>query len=189
MTGAQCGNPARWDLRGGPPAMAVPTATIRSATCAPAPWTAVTRSNRADHNRAARHGRRRGPRQRLRHCHFDGAKPLSIDLRSTANVRLRLRVILRRSELPCKSLVCRGHSRRQLRLWRLRRRNDLRLRTLASPRRYRAATAGRTPGFPASHGCGCSGCPRTRRTLIRRKASGRRNTQRTSRIRGLFTDL
>ena len=27
MTGAQCGNPARWDLRGGPPAMAVPTAT------------------------------------------------------------------------------------------------------------------------------------------------------------------
>src|SRR6516225_2166791 len=29
MTGAQCGNPARWDLRGGPPAMAVPTATIR----------------------------------------------------------------------------------------------------------------------------------------------------------------
>jgi hypothetical protein len=29
MTGAQCGNPARWDLRGGPPAMAVPTATNR----------------------------------------------------------------------------------------------------------------------------------------------------------------
>ena len=27
MTGAQCGNPARWDLRGGPPARAVPTAT------------------------------------------------------------------------------------------------------------------------------------------------------------------
>src|SRR5260370_42693888 len=26
--GAQCGNPARWDLRGGPPAKAVPTATI-----------------------------------------------------------------------------------------------------------------------------------------------------------------
>jgi hypothetical protein len=25
---SQCGNPARWDLRGGPPAMAVPTATI-----------------------------------------------------------------------------------------------------------------------------------------------------------------
>ena len=25
--GAQCGNPARWDLRGGPPARAVPTAT------------------------------------------------------------------------------------------------------------------------------------------------------------------
>ncbi len=25
--GAQCGSPARWDLRGGPPAMAVPTAT------------------------------------------------------------------------------------------------------------------------------------------------------------------
>ena len=28
--GAQCGNPARWDLRGGPPARAVPTATVRS---------------------------------------------------------------------------------------------------------------------------------------------------------------
>src|ERR1700745_1742192 len=27
MTGAQCGSSARWDLRGGPPAMAVPTAT------------------------------------------------------------------------------------------------------------------------------------------------------------------
>jgi Glyoxalase-like domain len=66
-----------------------------AATCAPAPWTAVTPSNRADHNRAARHGRRRadsagrrqrrrrGPRQRLRHCHFGGAKPLSIGLRST----------------------------------------------------------------------------------------------------------
>ena len=27
MTGAQCGNSARWDLRGGPPARAVPTAT------------------------------------------------------------------------------------------------------------------------------------------------------------------
>jgi len=26
--GAQCGNPARWDLRGGPPVRAVPTATI-----------------------------------------------------------------------------------------------------------------------------------------------------------------
>jgi hypothetical protein len=26
--GAQCGNPARWDLRGGPPARAVPTATL-----------------------------------------------------------------------------------------------------------------------------------------------------------------
>jgi hypothetical protein len=26
--GAQCGNSARWDLRGGPPAKAVPTATI-----------------------------------------------------------------------------------------------------------------------------------------------------------------
>src|SRR5208282_1157913 len=25
--GAQCGNPARWDLRGGPPVRAVPTAT------------------------------------------------------------------------------------------------------------------------------------------------------------------
>jgi hypothetical protein len=25
--GAQCGNPARWDLCGGPPARAVPTAT------------------------------------------------------------------------------------------------------------------------------------------------------------------
>ena len=28
MTGAQCGNPARWDLCGGPSARAVPTATI-----------------------------------------------------------------------------------------------------------------------------------------------------------------
>ncbi|MGP7996142.1 MAG: tetratricopeptide repeat protein [Streptosporangiaceae bacterium] len=28
--GAQCGNPARWDLCGGPPARAVPTATLRS---------------------------------------------------------------------------------------------------------------------------------------------------------------
>jgi hypothetical protein len=27
--GAQCGNSARWDLRGGPPARAVPTATGR----------------------------------------------------------------------------------------------------------------------------------------------------------------
>ena len=27
MVGAQCGNSARWDLRGGPPARAVPTAT------------------------------------------------------------------------------------------------------------------------------------------------------------------
>ena len=27
--GAQCGNSARWDLRGGPPARAVPTATVR----------------------------------------------------------------------------------------------------------------------------------------------------------------
>ncbi len=27
--GAQCGNPARWDLCGGPPARAVPTATGR----------------------------------------------------------------------------------------------------------------------------------------------------------------
>ena len=26
--GAQCGSPARWDLRGGPPAMAVPTAIV-----------------------------------------------------------------------------------------------------------------------------------------------------------------
>jgi hypothetical protein len=32
--GAQCGNPARWDLRGGPPARAVPTATLRS----PSTW-------------------------------------------------------------------------------------------------------------------------------------------------------
>jgi hypothetical protein len=63
--------------------MATTSPPISAATCAPAPWTAVTRSNRADHNRAARHGRRRGPRQRLRHCHFDGAKPPSIDLRST----------------------------------------------------------------------------------------------------------
>ena len=30
MVGAQCGNSARWDLRGGPPARAVPTATPRS---------------------------------------------------------------------------------------------------------------------------------------------------------------
>ena len=29
MVGAQCGNPARWDLRGGPPARAVPTAMER----------------------------------------------------------------------------------------------------------------------------------------------------------------
>src|SRR5581483_23053 len=28
IAGAQCGNPARWDLRGGPPARAVPTATL-----------------------------------------------------------------------------------------------------------------------------------------------------------------
>ena len=28
MTGAQCGNPARWDLCGGPSARTVPTATI-----------------------------------------------------------------------------------------------------------------------------------------------------------------
>jgi len=28
--GAQCGSPARWDLRGGRPATAVPTATVRS---------------------------------------------------------------------------------------------------------------------------------------------------------------
>ena len=27
ITGAQCGSSARWDLCGGPPAMAVPTAT------------------------------------------------------------------------------------------------------------------------------------------------------------------
>src|SRR5260370_2269762 len=35
--GAQCGNPARWDLCGGPPARAVPTATrVLAATAGPA---------------------------------------------------------------------------------------------------------------------------------------------------------
>ena len=32
--GAQCGNPARWDLRGGPPVRAVPTATQTEAAAA-----------------------------------------------------------------------------------------------------------------------------------------------------------
>jgi RNA-directed DNA polymerase len=32
--GAQCGNSARWDLRGGPPARAVPTATGAYCRCA-----------------------------------------------------------------------------------------------------------------------------------------------------------
>jgi hypothetical protein len=35
MTGAQCGNPARWDLCGGPSARTVPTATnLTAGTCA-----------------------------------------------------------------------------------------------------------------------------------------------------------
>jgi hypothetical protein len=32
MTGAQCGNPARWDLCGGPSARTVPTATKEETT-------------------------------------------------------------------------------------------------------------------------------------------------------------
>ncbi len=41
--GAQCGNPARWDLRGGPPVRAVPTATQDS-------------SQRAGHDRTGKDG-------------------------------------------------------------------------------------------------------------------------------------